>query len=91
MGLADAVLALLWLALTAYVVLAGADFGGGVWDALARGPSAAQQRRAIARESPSRRPPRPMAWGRRSTSPARCGWGTTRLSRWSTPMGSSTT
>ncbi len=45
---ADLVLALLWLALTAYVVLAGADFGGGVWDALARGPSAAEQRRLVA-------------------------------------------
>lgn len=42
------VLALLWLALTAYVVLAGADFGGGVWDALARGPRAAEQRRLVA-------------------------------------------
>ena len=45
---ADLVLALLWLALTAYVVLAGADFGGGVWDALARGPSAPEQRRLVA-------------------------------------------
>ncbi len=45
---ATLVLALLWLALTAYVVLAGADFGGGVWDALARGPSAREQRRLVA-------------------------------------------
>jgi cytochrome d ubiquinol oxidase subunit II len=36
------------LALTAYTVLAGADFGGGVWDYFARGPRAAGQRRAIA-------------------------------------------
>jgi cytochrome d ubiquinol oxidase subunit II len=44
---AEAVAALLWLALTAYAVLAGADFGGGVWDLLARGPRAAEQRRAV--------------------------------------------
>lgn len=32
----------------AYAVLGGADFGGGVWDLLARGPRAAEQRAAIA-------------------------------------------
>jgi cytochrome bd ubiquinol oxidase subunit II len=42
------VAAILWLSLTAYAVLAGADFGGGVWDALAGGPRAARQRQAIA-------------------------------------------
>jgi len=31
-NLADAVLAMMWLGLTAYVLLGGADFGGGVWD-----------------------------------------------------------
>src|SRR5436305_6992262 len=36
-------------ALTAYVVLAGADFGGGVWQVLASGPRADGQRQAIAR------------------------------------------
>ena len=36
-------------ALTAYVVLAGADFGGGVWQVLAFGPRAEAQRTAIAR------------------------------------------
>lgn len=35
------------LALNAYVILAGADFGAGVWDLLARGPRAARQREAI--------------------------------------------
>jgi cytochrome d ubiquinol oxidase subunit II len=45
---AAAVAAILWLSLTAYAVLAGADFGGGVWDILARGPRAARQRQAIA-------------------------------------------
>jgi cytochrome bd ubiquinol oxidase subunit II len=45
---ADLVAGLLWLSLTAYAVLAGADFGGGVWDLLAAGPRAAEQRRAVA-------------------------------------------
>jgi cytochrome d ubiquinol oxidase subunit II len=36
------------LGLIAYAVLGGADFGGGVWDLLARGPRAEQQRDAIA-------------------------------------------
>ncbi len=48
MSSAEAIAAILWLALTAYVVLAGADFGGGVWDVLATGPRAAEQRRAVA-------------------------------------------
>jgi cytochrome d ubiquinol oxidase subunit II len=37
------------VSLTAYVVLAGADFGGGVWDFLASGPRKDQQRELIAR------------------------------------------
>ena len=36
------------LALIAYALLAGADFGGGVWDLLARGPRAAAHRAAVA-------------------------------------------
>jgi cytochrome d ubiquinol oxidase subunit II len=40
---------ILWLSLTAYAVLAGADFGGGVWDLVASGRRAARQREAIAR------------------------------------------
>ena len=42
--LAGAVMA----ALTLYALAAGADFGGGVWDLLARGPRAARQRALIA-------------------------------------------
>jgi cytochrome bd ubiquinol oxidase subunit II len=40
--------ALIWFALIAYAVLGGADFGGGVWDQLARGPRAEKERAAIA-------------------------------------------
>src|SRR5262249_7605848 len=36
------------VALCLYFLLGGADFGGGVWDLLARGPRAEAQRRAIA-------------------------------------------
>src|SRR5438552_8520664 len=39
---------LMLVALMFYALLAGADFGGGVWDMLARGPRAADQRRAVA-------------------------------------------
>ncbi len=37
------------VALIAYTLTGGADFGGGVWDLLARGPRAEAQRRLIAR------------------------------------------
>ncbi len=39
--------ALVWLALIAYAVLGGADFGGGIWDLLATGRFAKEQRQAI--------------------------------------------
>ena len=39
---------LMLVALMFYALLAGADFGGGVWDLLARGPRAADQRALIA-------------------------------------------
>jgi cytochrome d ubiquinol oxidase subunit II len=48
MGAAEIVAGILWLSLTAYAVLAGADFGGGVWDLFASGPRAADQRAAVA-------------------------------------------
>jgi cytochrome d ubiquinol oxidase subunit II len=47
-GEAELVAGILWLSLTAYAVLAGADFGGGVWDLFARGQRAAAQRAAVA-------------------------------------------
>jgi len=48
-ALAALAAALAWVALIAYAVLGGADFGGGVWDLLARGPTAERQRAVIAR------------------------------------------
>jgi cytochrome d ubiquinol oxidase subunit II len=48
MSSAEVIAVILWLALTAYAVLAGADFGGGVWDLFASGPRAADQRGAVA-------------------------------------------
>ena len=46
--LAPAVAAVLLLSLILYALTGGADFGGGLWDLLARGPHAAGQRKAIA-------------------------------------------
>ena len=48
MSAAGAVAAIIVLALNAYVLLGGADFGGGVWDLLARGRRAARQRELVA-------------------------------------------
>jgi cytochrome d ubiquinol oxidase subunit II len=49
MSLELAVAAVALLGVTAYALLAGADFGGGVWDLLASGPRAQRQREAISR------------------------------------------
>jgi cytochrome d ubiquinol oxidase subunit II len=48
LALADVLAGLLALSLNAYVLLGGADFGGGVWDLLATGPRKARQREVIA-------------------------------------------
>ena len=48
LSLADVVAGCILLALTAYVLLGGADFGGGVWDLLAAGPRRRAQRALIA-------------------------------------------
>ena len=48
MTLADLLAGIVVVSLNAYVLLAGADFGGGVWDLLARGPRAREQRALIA-------------------------------------------
>ncbi len=49
LDLAWVVAGLVVIGLTIYVVLAGADFGGGVWDLIAYGPRKAAQREAIAK------------------------------------------
>jgi cytochrome d ubiquinol oxidase subunit II len=46
--LPNAVAAIILLSLTAYALLGGADFGGGVWDLLASGPRRRAQRALIA-------------------------------------------
>jgi cytochrome d ubiquinol oxidase subunit II len=46
--LPDILAAVLGLSLNAYVLLGGADFGGGVWDMLASGPRRTRQREVIA-------------------------------------------
>jgi cytochrome d ubiquinol oxidase subunit II len=48
MTLAAALAGIIFVALNAYAVLAGADFGGGVWDLLARGPRKERHRELIA-------------------------------------------
>jgi len=46
--LADLLAGIIFLALNAYAVLAGADFGGGVWDLLALGARKERQRELVA-------------------------------------------
>ncbi len=48
MSLAELVAGIIVVALNAYALLGGADFGGGVWDLLARGPRRERQRHLIA-------------------------------------------
>ena len=45
--MADASLAVLWVSVTAYAVLGGADFGGGLWDLLAGGTDRGRRPRAL--------------------------------------------
>jgi cytochrome d ubiquinol oxidase subunit II len=47
-GLPEVIAGLIILALNAYVLLGGGDFGGGLWDLLASGPRKDQQRELIA-------------------------------------------
>jgi cytochrome bd ubiquinol oxidase subunit II len=49
MSAADAIALVMLASLALYVVLGGADFGGGVWDLFASGPRAAAQRALIER------------------------------------------
>src|SRR3989442_1523496 len=48
MTLADILAGIIFVALNAYALLGGADFGGGVWDLLARGPRQGRPRELIA-------------------------------------------
>ena len=48
MSLPDVLAGIIFLALNAYALLGGADFGGGVWDLMARGPRKERQRELIA-------------------------------------------
>src|SRR2546422_7016176 len=47
LSLADVLAAVILVALTAYVLAGGADFGGGVWDLLASGPRKTAQRELV--------------------------------------------
>ena len=48
LGLPEAIAAIIAIALNAYVLTGGADFGGGLWDLLASGPRRTLQRELIA-------------------------------------------
>jgi len=51
MTLADAVLAIMWVGLTAYALFGGADFGGGWWDLLAGGARHGEPQRRLIEHS----------------------------------------
>jgi cytochrome d ubiquinol oxidase subunit II len=51
MTTADILLGILWIGLTLYTLLGGADFGGGIWDLLAGGPQRGAARRELISES----------------------------------------
>ncbi|MCP2165561.1 cytochrome d ubiquinol oxidase subunit II [Goodfellowiella coeruleoviolacea] len=51
MTAAELLISVMWLGLTAYVLLAGADFGGGCWDLLAGGTRRGAAQRALIEES----------------------------------------
>jgi cytochrome d ubiquinol oxidase subunit II len=50
-SLADVVLVVMWLGLTAYALLGGADFGGGFWDLLAGGAERGRPQRELIEHS----------------------------------------
>jgi cytochrome bd ubiquinol oxidase subunit II len=51
MSLPEAMLVVLWVGLSAYVLFGGADFGGGVWDLLAGGSERGRPQRALVEHS----------------------------------------
>lgn len=51
MTLADVVLAIIWIGISAYALFGGADFGAGVWDLIAGGPDRGGPARALIERS----------------------------------------
>ncbi|MET8146300.1 cytochrome d ubiquinol oxidase subunit II [Sphaerisporangium sp. NPDC005288] len=51
MPLAEVMIGVMWAGLTAYVLFAGADFGGGVWDLLSGGAASGRRRRELIEHS----------------------------------------
>lgn len=51
MSLADAILVIIWIGVSAYGVFGGADFGAGIWDLLAGGPEKGLRTRALLERS----------------------------------------
>jgi cytochrome d ubiquinol oxidase subunit II len=49
--LANGLLALTWVGVTAYALFAGADFGGGLWDLVAGGSARGARQRALIERS----------------------------------------
>ena len=60
-GMPEIVAGIMVLALNAYVLMGGADFGGGVWDLLASGRDARSS--ASSSPTPSRRSGRRITFG----------------------------
>src|SRR5687767_4694895 len=51
MTIPEVVLAIMWVGITAYALLAGADFGGGRWDLLAGDPKRGRDVRVLVERS----------------------------------------
>ena len=49
--LADTVLIIIWVGVTAYAIFAGADFGAGIWDLIAGGPEKGRRPRGLLERS----------------------------------------
>jgi cytochrome d ubiquinol oxidase subunit II len=62
MTLSTFLLILVWLSITAYALLAGADFGAGFWDLVAGTPDRGRARRELI-EHPSGRSGKPTTFG----------------------------
>ena len=49
--LADTILIIIWVGVTAYAIFAGADFGAGIWDLIAGGPEKGRRPRGLLERS----------------------------------------